>query len=67
MANGSPGDHPLTDLINHNIPLYGGEIDRLIKAIARKGKEEKLLSIQWYDRKDLDQFKKELERIIKSG
>ncbi len=66
MPNGRPGDHPLSDLIHHNIPLYGGEIDKLIKTIARKGKEEQLAKIQWYDRKDLDTFKEELKRIIKS-
>jgi hypothetical protein len=66
MPNGSPGDHPLTDLINHNIPLYGGEIDELIKTIARKGKEDALMKIQWYDRKDFFTFKKELDSIINS-
>ncbi len=39
MPNGRPGNHPLSDLIYHNIPLYGGESDKLIKTIVHNDKE----------------------------
>ncbi len=35
MANGRPGDHPLTDILNHKIDIYGNEADSLIREIAK--------------------------------
>lgn len=34
MANGKPGDHPLTDILIHNLTVYGQEGDDLIRNIA---------------------------------
>ena len=31
MVNGKPGDHPLTDILNHRIETYGSEADELIR------------------------------------
>jgi hypothetical protein len=30
MANGKPGDHPLTDVLVHHLPVFNEEVDRLI-------------------------------------
>jgi hypothetical protein len=35
MPNGKPGDHPLTDLFNHGLPVYGEVADELIREIAK--------------------------------
>ena len=32
--NGKPGDHPLTDLLDHKHGVYGEEADELIRKIA---------------------------------
>ena len=34
MANGKPGDHPLTDIFVHQLEVYGREADDLIRKIA---------------------------------
>jgi hypothetical protein len=34
VPNGKPHDHPLTDILVHNIPAYGEEADNLIRKIA---------------------------------
>lgn len=30
MPNGKPGDHPLSDLLNHGIMMFDEELDQLI-------------------------------------
>lgn len=34
MANGTPGDHPLTDICAYRLEVYGPEADELIRKIA---------------------------------
>jgi hypothetical protein len=34
MPNGKPGDHPLTDILVHNLETYGEEADDLIRGIS---------------------------------
>ena len=31
MSAGGPGDHPLTDIINHEMDVYGREADDLLR------------------------------------
>jgi len=33
MAAGGPGDHPLSDVINYDIEVYGKEADALLKKL----------------------------------
>jgi hypothetical protein len=33
MPNGKPGDHPLTDIVVHNIEVFGSEIDNKVRRI----------------------------------
>jgi hypothetical protein len=34
MSAGGPGDHPITDIVLYNLPVYGEPCDGLIKDIA---------------------------------
>ncbi len=34
MAAGSPGDHPLTDVINYDLETYGKEADDILKKLS---------------------------------
>jgi uroporphyrinogen-III synthase len=34
MANGKPGDHPLTDILAYGIEVYGPEVDDLVREVA---------------------------------
>ena len=33
MAAGGPGDHPLTDILNFRLPVYGTEADDIIRQL----------------------------------
>ena len=35
MANGKPGDHPLTDIVNYNANVYSGKAADLIREIVK--------------------------------
>ena len=35
MAAGGPGDHPLSDIVRYNIPVYGPEADGAIRELSR--------------------------------
>jgi hypothetical protein len=37
MANGRPGDHPLTDVLRHGRAVFGPEVDGLIREVAALG------------------------------
>ena len=51
MANGKPGDHPLTDLLAHRLEVYGQEADDLIRKIAALCSEREL--DEWW-RREID-------------
>ena len=36
MPNGRPGDHPLTDILNHGYDLYGEGLDNEIRALIAR-------------------------------
>jgi hypothetical protein len=48
MPNGSPHDHPLTDILVHSIPVYGDEADTLIRRIAGMCSHRELY--EWWER-----------------
>lgn len=48
MANGKPGDHPLTDLFLHRLEVYGQEADDLIREIASLSSQREFDA--WWDR-----------------
>ena len=33
MANGRPGDHPLTDIVKHRLSMFGSEIDDKVRKL----------------------------------
>ena len=48
MANGKPGDHPLTDILVHKLNVYGREADDLIRRIAELCSRRELE--EWWNR-----------------
>lgn len=42
MANGKPGDHPITDILNWKMEVYGPEADDLVRQIVQLGGREHL-------------------------
>jgi hypothetical protein len=47
MANGKPGDHPLTDVLHHKLQVYSRETDELIRKIAALCSSRELYA--WWD------------------
>jgi type 1 glutamine amidotransferase len=48
MANGKPGDHPLTDILVHKIETYGPDADSLIRGISDFSSRHELYD--WWNR-----------------
>lgn len=46
--NGTRGDHPLTDIRNHGVEVYGEEADALIRKIAGLSGDREL--DEWWER-----------------
>jgi hypothetical protein len=78
MANGNPGDHPLTDIFLHRTEVYGQETDDLIRKIADLCSRRELdewwqKEIGWSKdpalalRKARSRYEELLERARKSG
>jgi len=53
MPNGRPGDHPLTDILNHGSSNYPEDIDALVKQLAQmpgfSSVRERVATILWED------------------
>lgn len=49
MANGKPGDHPLTDILTHKLEVYCREADELIRRIGDLCSRRDLY--EWWERK----------------
>lgn len=49
MANGKPGDHPLTDILLHRLPVFSPETDDMIREIDKLGGRREILDqIDWF-------------------
>jgi len=61
MPDGKPGDHPITDIIVHNMRVFSRKADKLIKEICDLGGRDEMERI-------VDLFHppqtRELERIL---
>jgi hypothetical protein len=42
MPNGSLGDHPLNDILDHQVPVFTPVIDDLIRRLARLASRDRL-------------------------
>ena len=40
MPNGKPGDHPLTDIVKHRLPMFGDEIDDKVRRLDSMASDE---------------------------
>jgi hypothetical protein len=50
VPNGKPGDHPLTDLLHWNSPVFGEPVDSLLREIVKLGGERILDRPPWVGR-----------------
>ena len=62
--NGKHGDHPLTDILVHDLPVFTAEIDKLIKDIAALGGERELESaFNWFKLPQHEEFETKLREM----
>ncbi|MCK9614269.1 MAG: hypothetical protein M0R48_02050 [Candidatus Omnitrophica bacterium] len=65
MANGKHGDHPLTDILIHKVPVFSTSIDKLITEIARFIPNYKLREMfNWFSPPPLPEFEKQLKEVL---
>ncbi len=66
MANGKPGDHPLTDILWHGMEVYGPEADELIRKMSRLSSPRELR--EWWEQELAGQSDPaEIHRRMKEG
>jgi hypothetical protein len=62
MANGKPGDHPISDILDHRLPVYSKRIDRLVRRIAEYVPRERLWDLfDWFSPPPHREFRAQLE------
>ena len=71
MPNGKPGDHPITDIVNHKVPTYTPEIDELVRKLVKLGYADTVERILFAhsglpSKEEIDEIKKALESVRKS-
>ena len=66
MANGRPGDHPLTDILNHRILTFSERADELIRQRAELVLRQDLGSyVNWKSPPPIEEFEAQLEATLK--
>ncbi len=68
MAAGGPGDHPLSDILNFNMEVYGEKCDNLIRQISRYVDINTMYEmIDWFDNshlRDTEKFEIMLKDVL---
>ncbi len=65
MPNGSPGDHPLTDLLHYKIDTFSPTADELIRQIAQLVPTYKLHEMfEWWSPPPIEEFEKQLRETL---
>lgn len=65
MVNGRLGDHPITDILIHNVTVFSPAIDNLIKEMARLAGEDRLYEMfDWFSPPDLPELEGELRETL---
>lgn len=65
MANGKHGDHPLTDILNHDLPVFTPKIDKLIKEISLYVSFHKFCDMfDWFSLPPNTEFEKQLSEKL---
>ena len=61
MPNGSHGDHPITDILHHHLPVYSDPIDNLVRSVAEYVSRDRLYELfDWFSPPPLDEFEAQL-------
>jgi hypothetical protein len=62
MANGKPGDHPITDICTYGLPVFSPRADALIRDIHRLTSADQMRSLlDWFHPPPLAEFEGQLQ------
>ena len=72
MAMGGPGDHPITDIVSYNLPVFSSKIDSLIREIDKYLPWYRMANLMnWFSPPPLDEMEailtKKLEELKKEA
>jgi len=64
VANGTRGDHPLTDILIHGLPVFSDQADALIRDIRRFASLDEMYNlVDWFHPPPAPQFEQRLAEI----
>ena len=67
MPNGSRGDHPLTDILDHQMSVFSPVIDDLIRRLAKVSSRERLEKMfDWFHVPDRPDFERQLRAQVET-
>jgi hypothetical protein len=65
MGNGRPGDHPMTDILNHRIRTFSERADELIRQIAQLVPYREIDDyVNWRSPPPIEEFEAELDATL---
>ena len=65
MANGKPGDHPINDILDHDLPVFSPEIDATVREIAKLVPRYRLWEMfNWLSPPPLAQFGEQVHEAL---
>jgi hypothetical protein len=65
MANGKPGDHPVSDILDYDLRIFSRRIDGLVRRIAEHLPRERLWDLlDWFSPPPEDEFEARLEATL---
>lgn len=65
MSNGKHGDHPLTDILIHKIPVFSPSVDKLVVEIAKFVPSYRLREMfNWFSPPSLPEFEEQLIEVL---
>jgi hypothetical protein len=65
MANGKPGDDPISDIVEHKLPRFSPQIDELVRRLARVTSPDDLRKMfDWFEPPPLPEFEQQLRARV---
>jgi len=62
MANGTRGDHPVSDILDYRLPVFSEAIDGLVRQVAEYVSRERLWDLfPWFSPPPLPEFEAQLQ------
>jgi hypothetical protein len=65
MANGKPGDHPINDILDHNLRVFSPEIDAMVREISTLAPRYRMWDMfNWLSPPPLLEFEEQVRQVL---